>query len=371
MLNLKGKKVLIILDSNAIVHRSYHALPDFRSPKGELVNAVYGFISILLKVLREFNPDYIAATFDVAGPTFRDLEYEEYKAKRVKAPDELYAQIPMIKDVLRAFNISIYEKESFEADDIIGTIAKAVQQGESKVRHPVQTIIVSGDLDTLQLVDKNTRVYTMRKGLKDTIIYDEEAVKKRFGGLTPDQMVDYKGLRGDPSDNIPGVVGIGEKTAIRLLSDFGSMDNLYRELEENTDKSKTIKQKMRDTLIKYKDQAFFSRELVTVRVDVPIDFKIENLLWKDYSRDEIERVFNKFNFRSLLGRLPERAAEITLSKSTTDQVEGAVDESGSEDPTYEKIEGLYRDNVFSKEIYELENNLEILYLRIIVAHTYN
>jgi len=175
----KGAKyTLVILDANALVHRSFHALPDFRTPKGELVNAVYGFTSILLKVLREFNPDYVAAAFDVAGPTFRDEEYKEYKAKRVKAPDELYAQIPKIKEVLNAFNISIYEKQGFEADDVIGTISTLIQRKQAYPK--VETIIVSGDLDTLQLVNKYTKVYTMRKGLGDTIIYDEDAIKKRF-----------------------------------------------------------------------------------------------------------------------------------------------------------------------------------------------
>jgi len=137
----KNKKILVILDSNAIIHRSFHALPDFRTSKGELVNAVYGFISILFKVLREFEPDYVAATFDVAGPTFRDEEYEEYKAKRVKAPDELYAQIPRVKEVLKAFNISVYEKEGFEADDVIGTISKLAPKKQAYP--PIETIIVS------------------------------------------------------------------------------------------------------------------------------------------------------------------------------------------------------------------------------------
>src|SRR3990167_1782518 len=226
---MKNTKKLIILDSNAIVHRLFHALPNLRTAKGELVNAAYGFTSILLKVLREFDPEYMAASFDVAGKTFRDEEFEGYKAKRQKAPDELYAQIPLIKEILRAFNIPIYEKEGFEADDVIGTISEAVSNG--KDYRGVETIIVSGDLDTLQLVNKNTKVYTMRKGLKDTILYDEEAVAKRFNGLKPSQMTDFKGLRGDPSDNIPGVPGVGEKTAIQLLMDFKSLELIYKNLE--------------------------------------------------------------------------------------------------------------------------------------------
>jgi len=349
----KSKKTLVILDSNALVHRSFHALPDFRSPKGDLVNAVYGFTSILLKVLKEFEPEYIAATFDVAGPTFRDEEYEEYKAKRVKAPDELYAQIPKIKEILGALNISIYEKQGFEADDVMGTITSLI--GKSKEYSEIETIIVSGDLDTLQLVNKHTKVYTMRKGLQDTILYDIEAVKKRFGGLVPDQMVDYKGLRGDPSDNIPGVVGIGEKTAIQLLVEFDSLDNLYKELEKDTDKAKNLKPGVRNKLIQYKDQAFFSRELVTVRKDVPIDFNLEQLKWRNYKKEDVEALFKELGFRALLNRLPIRPEDEPLK--LFDEKEATRDALPQEDPIYEKIDALYDSGVLSKEVYELEKKL--------------
>ena len=349
----KDKKTLVILDCNALIHRSFHALPDFRTPKGELVNAVYGFTSILLKVLREFNPEYVAATFDVAGPTFRDEEYEEYKANRVKAPDELYAQIPKVKEVLGAFNISIYEKQGFEADDVIGTIAKLIGDARGRL---VETIIVSGDLDTLQLVDAHTKVYTMRKGLQDTVLYDVEAVKKRFEGLIPEQMVDYKGLRGDPSDNIPGVTGVGEKTAIQLLSDFGSIDNIYKEIEKDTEKSKKIKPGFRDKLIRYKDQAFFSRELATVRKDVPIDFKLEELEWRNYDRENADKVLRGFNFRSLASRLPEATTDV--GGRTPSALPGSVGTTPeTADPTYEKIEMFYGEGILSEEVYELEKKL--------------
>jgi len=335
------------------------------------VNAVYGFISILLKVLKEFKPEYVAATFDVAGPTFRDEEYEEYKAKRVKAPDELYAQIPKVKEVLSAFNISIYEKQGFEADDVIGTVAKLIQKKQARLAgasakraHPrVETVIVSGDLDTLQLVDAHTKVYTMRKGLQDTVLYDIGAVKKRFEGLTPEQMVDYKGLRGDPSDNIPGVTGVGEKTAIQLLSDFGSIDNLYKEIEKDTEKSKQIKPSVRAKLVEFKDQAFFSRELATVRKDVPIDFALEDLEWKNYDRDNMEKVLTGFGFRSLIARLPTASTDaggrtpsalLGSGGTTPATTEPPVVES---DPTYEKIEMLYSEGVLSKEVYALEKKL--------------
>lgn len=222
---MSKQKTLILIDGHALVHRAFHALPPLNTGGGELVNAVFGFTSILLKVLKDLAPDYIAATFDLAGPTFRHKEFEDYKATRVKAPDELYAQIARVKDVLGAFNIPVYEKEGFEADDVIGTIARQAKKDK------VKTIIVTGDLDTLQLVDKDTEVFTLKKGVKDTVFYDEAAVRARFEGLGPEQMVDYKGLKGDPSDNIPGVPGVGEKTAIELLKQYGSLDELYKELE--------------------------------------------------------------------------------------------------------------------------------------------
>ena len=200
------QKTLVLIDGHALVHRAYHALPRLNTGKGELVNAVYGFILILLKVLKELKPDYIAATFDLAGPTFRHKEFEEYKATRVKAPDELYAQIGRVKEVLQAFNVPIFEKEGFEADDIFGTIAEQLKNKRSEVK----TIIVTGDLDTLQLVDKNTEIFTLKKGVKDTILYDEKTVIERYG-LKPEQVAYFKGLKGDPSDNIPGVPGMVTK----------------------------------------------------------------------------------------------------------------------------------------------------------------
>ncbi|MBI1888349.1 MAG: DNA polymerase I [Candidatus Spechtbacteria bacterium] len=348
----KNKKLFLILDANALIHRSYHALPEFRTHKGVLVNAVYGFTSILLKVLREFEPEYIAAAFDVHAPTFRDVAYEEYKAKRVKAPDELYQQIPYVKEVLNAFHIPIYEKEGFEADDVIGTVAKLAERSQAQPK--AEIVIVSGDLDTLQLVDKQTKVYTMRKGLADTVLYDEEAVKKRFGGLTPKQMVDYKGLRGDPSDNIPGVTGVGEKTAIQILSAFDSIDNLYKRLEEkDQDLSQKIKPKLQERLLQYKEQALFSRELAMIRKDVPIDFRLRDLRWAVFKREEVEEVLEKFEFRSLIARLPSFVS--AKPKEELRETNEGIGEK--KDATFEKIEKLNTEGVFSQEVYELEKKL--------------
>ena len=248
---MTNKKRLIIIDSNSIIHRAFHALPPLTTQKGELVNAVYGFLLVFFKAIREFQPDFVAAAFDFPAPTFRHKKYKEYKAKRPPAPKELYQQIPKIKELLGVFGVPIFEKEGFEADDIIGTISRLAPK--KQVLPEIETIILSGDLDALQLIDAWTKVYALRKGVKNVILYDEKLVKEKFQGLIPEQILDFKALRGDPSDNIPGVTGIGEKTAIELLLKFGSLDNLYKELEENSEKTKTLKPKLKETLLKYKE----------------------------------------------------------------------------------------------------------------------
>lgn len=299
---MPDKKRLIVIDGNALIHRAFHALPPLTTKSGELVGAVYGFLLVLFRALKDFQPDFVVATFDLPGPTFRHEKFEAYKAKRPKAPEELYNQIPKVKEILESFNIPIFEKQGFEADDIIGTIAKLVPKKQIIPR--VETIIVSGDLDNLQLVDENTKVFTLRKGIKDAVLYDEEAVKARYAGLGPKQLTDFRGLKGDPSDNIPGVTGIGEKTAIQLLNQFGSLENIYKEIEENTEKAKELKPSVKEKLIKYKEQAVFSKELGTMSVDVPIDFNLEKCRFGGYNKEKATDILKKFEFFSLINRLP-------------------------------------------------------------------
>jgi len=299
---MEKERKLLIIDSNSLIHRAYHALPPLTTKKGELTNAVYGFLLVFLKALKEFQPDFIAACFDVAVPTFRHKKFKEYKAKRPPAPEELYQQIPKLKEVLDAFNVPIFEKEGFEADDIIGTISRLAPRKQVMPR--IETVILSGDLDTLQLVDKNTKVYTFKKGLKETIIYDEKAVKERYG-FSPSQIVDFKALKGDPSDNIPGVSGIGEKTAINLIKLFGSLENLYQEIKEGTKKVKELKPAIKDKLVQYKDQAFFSRMLSEIRKDAPLDFNFEKCQWGGYNKEKLIQIFKNLEFYSLISRLPE------------------------------------------------------------------
>ncbi|RLC35853.1 MAG: hypothetical protein DRH33_07935 [Candidatus Nealsonbacteria bacterium] len=343
------KKRLIIIDSNSLIHRAFHALPPLTTKKGELVNGVYGFLLVFLKALKEFKPDFVVSCFDAPGPTLRHKEYKEYKAKRPKAPAELYQQIPKIKEVLKAFGVPIFEKQGFEADDLIGAISR--QAARKQVFPKLEMIILSGDLDTLQLVDKNTKVYTLRKGVKDTILYDIEKVKEKYHGLTPSQLIDYKALRGDPSDNIPGVTGIGEKTAIQLIKEFGSLENLYQELERGTEKAKKIKENIRKKLQAYKEQAFISKKLAQIRSDLPIEFKLEQAKIRTFPKEAIAQVFKKFEFYTLLKRLEEISGERDSKEQRN------ILFPLPKTRIQEEIEKLYQEGVFSERIYQVEKNL--------------
>src|SRR3989338_8218825 len=303
----------IIIDANAIIHRAFHALPPFTAPDGSPTGAVYGFTSILIKILKDLKPDYVLAAFDTAAPTFRHIAYEKYKAQREKAPDELYAQFPKTKEVLGAFNIPILEKDGFEADDIIGTLAKKIPLEDKKAG----IIIVTGDMDTFQLVNKNVSVFTMRKGITDTVLYDELAVKERFG-FGPKTMIDYKALRGDPSDNIPGVRGIGEKTATELVKEVGTIEELYKTLAKDPAavEKRGVKPRIVQLLLEHKADAAFSKQLATIHPDVPIDFKLPPQHWHlaDHS-GTIGPALDELEFRSLKERLkgmlkPEDAAQV-------------------------------------------------------------
>jgi|WetSurMetagenome_2_1015567.scaffolds.fasta_scaffold09730_2 DNA polymerase I len=289
----KKQDKLMIIDGNAIIHRSFHALPPtLRTKDGVLVNAVYGFSSFLLKAWKELKPDYIVLTLDMKGPTFRHLKYKEYKATRVKAPDDLYAQIPLVEKVATAFNIPIFKLSGYEADDLIGTIAKVADE-------KVEKIIVTGDMDTMQLVNENTKVFAMGRGLSESVLYDEAKVRERYA-LNPDQMIDYKGLRGDPSDNIPGVKGIGEKTATDLLHDFKTLDGVYENIE-----SEKIKDRIRELLRVNKENAYLSKDLATINTAAPIEFDLEKCRAKDFDIQEVSKIFSDLEFKSLLPRVQD------------------------------------------------------------------
>ncbi|MFA6410306.1 MAG: DNA polymerase I [Candidatus Buchananbacteria bacterium] len=312
MSNQKPK--FVVIDGNALIHRAWHALPPtLRTKNGEIVNAAYGFTMILLKVLKDLKPNYLAVTFDLAAPTFRHEQYKEYKAQRVKQADELYAQFPRIKEIVSAFNLKIFEKEGFEADDVIATLVR-----DSQVQN-LQTVIVTGDMDTLQLVDDNTVVYTMHKGISDSVTYDIAQVKERFDGLVPEQMVDYKALRGDPSDNIPGVKGIGEKGAITLIKEFKSLENLYQRLD-----SKKLSDRYRKILTEHKEAAFFSKKLSRLVDNVPIDFKLADVKITGYDAGVVIPLFQELEFKSLINKLPKEIQKVSASGQTGFDFSGKV-----------------------------------------------
>ncbi|MFA5358665.1 MAG: DNA polymerase I [Patescibacteria group bacterium] len=285
---------LIVIDGNALIHRAFHALPPLTSKDGQLVNAVYGFALILFKIYKELKPDYIALTLDKAKKTFRHEEYKEYKATRTKQPDELYAQIPIVKNLAKAFNIPLYELDGFEADDLIGTICH-------KTEGKVKSIIVTGDMDTLQLIDDDTEVFTLKRGVNDTVIYDAAAVKERYG-LKPYQMIDYKGLRGDASDNIPGVKGIGEKTAVELLREFGTLEKVLAAAKKG---DKKIKDRYRALLVEHEEDAKMSKHLATIVLDAPIDFRLNENKVVPPDQKKVFDLFQHLGFKSLLSRLPD------------------------------------------------------------------
>ena len=318
------RKKFVIIDGNALAHRAWHALPPLKTKDGRIVNAAFGFTSILLRVMKDLKPDYMAVTFDLKGPTFRHEKFAEYKAQRVAQADEFYTQFPIIKDIVRAFNIPVYEKSGFEADDLIGTLCKHPDVDNDKIL----SVIVTGDQDTLQLIDNNTEVFTLRKGMSDTVTYDTDGVKEKFGGLTPDQMIDYKALRGDPSDNIPGVKGIGEKTAIELLAEFGTLEKLYEELEKQSNKSEKIKERIRGLLIDQKKQCLMSKDLSTIRTDVPMKFDLQDCVVKKFDQDEVYRLFADLEFQSLLSRLPSGTSG-TSETSETSGTSGTSRTSGT------------------------------------------
>ncbi|MFA5061616.1 MAG: DNA polymerase I [Patescibacteria group bacterium] len=286
----------IVIDGNAIVHRAYHALPPLTTKAGVMVNAVYGFTSMLLKVWHDLKPDCIAVTFDMAGPTFRHEKYKAYKATRVKADQELYDQIPLVHEVVKSFGLPVYEKKGYEADDVIGTIVKQLKD---------EVFIVTGDMDTLQLIRDGVKVYTLRKGMSDVVVYDEDEFKKKFG-FGPELMVDYKALRGDASDNIPGVPGIGEKTAMELVQKFGTIENIYKKLKNDKKKIEAeLKPGVIKKLVEGEDLAKMSKELSTIDCDVPdIKFDSEHCRIKEFDKEKINELFQKFEFVSLLKRVP-------------------------------------------------------------------
>lgn len=289
--------VLVLIDAPAVLHRAWHALPKLTDPQGRVVNAVYGFSSLLLKLIREQRPNYLVVAFDTKAPTFRHQKYREYKAGREKQPQEFYDQIPLTEKIIQGFNIPAFTLAGFEADDLIAAIIK-----EQKQKIPgLKSLIVTGDLDLLQLVDEQTSVYYLRQGLNQIKIYESNDVRERFN-LEPKQLIDFKALRGDASDNIKGVPGIGEKNALDLIKKFGSLEKIYTYLENNKEQE-LIKPTIAKILQDNKEQAILSKELVTIKQEISnLNLKKITAFGKlDF--EKISQIFKEFGFKSLIKRL--------------------------------------------------------------------
>ena len=327
MVKKTDKKRLILLDSHAIIHRAYHALPEFSSTKGEPTGALYGLVAMLLKIIQDLKPDFIVAAFDLSAPTFRHHAAESYKAGRKENDVNLDLQLARSLDIFKAFNIPVYSKEGFEADDVIGTIVHKLKKDRS-----LEIIIASGDMDTLQLVDdKKVQVYTLKKGINDTILYDEEKVLERFG-FPPEKLIDYKGLRGDPSDNIIGVKGIGEKTATALIITFGTIEEIYKVLKKkgNEWQKAGISERIKNLLLENEEEALFSKTLATIRPDVPIEFQLPPEWRPNFQVADVLELFKELGFRTLTERVkklfskeevPKKSFEIDFNPQELEELE--------------------------------------------------
>ncbi len=296
-----NKKTLVLLDAHAILHRAYHALPDFTSPKGEPTGALFGVVSMLIKIAEDLKPDYLVACYDLPEPTHRHLAFEGYKAKRAKTDDSLVSQIVRSRDIFAALSIPIYEHPGFEADDMLGTIVE-----QTKDESDLEVIIASGDMDTLQLISKKrVRVFAQRKGSEVAMI-DEAAVKEKFG-FGPKLTIDFKGLRGDASDNIPGVPGVGEGTAMKLVATYGAIEDIYKAIVkhgvEKVAKDSGVQKRFVDLVAKHEEEAKFSKMLATIRVDAPIEFSLPERTWRDgVDSEKALALFTELGFRTLTSR---------------------------------------------------------------------
>ena len=300
----------MLIDGPSLVYRGYFALPPLTMSDGTLVNAVFGFLQIVLRGMQDVKPDYAIVSFDVGKPQFRFDAHPEYKKGRPSMPDDLRAQFPIVREIAQMMGMPVRELEGFEADDVIGTLTKKATAAG------VDTMIVSGDLDGLQLVDDHVRLLTTRMGVAATVIYDEAKVAERYG-LRPDQMLDYKALKGDTSDNIPGVPGVGEKTAISLLQQFGTLDGIYDHLDD-------VKGKLRDRLAEHRESALMSREVGRIITDLPVELELEEARTGRYDRRAVAQRFRELEFRSLIDRLPASSIAPTGPEPVDRETKGGL-----------------------------------------------
>jgi DNA polymerase-1 len=339
------KKRLVILDGNSLVNRAFYALPDLTTKDGIHTNGVFGFIKMANKILEDYKPDYLSVAFDLKAPTFRHLEYKNYKAQRKKMPKELAQQIPILKEILDAYNIHRTEFEGFEADDLIGTIARFYEEKDFEV------IIVTGDRDALQLVSQNVKVLITKKGISNIEAYDEERVKEKYG-VTPKQIIDFKGLVGDKSDNIPGVPGIGEKTAGKLLNEFGTVEELIMNVDNIT--SKRHREKIRENA----EIALLSKRLATIKTDIPLDINVEELKVVQPNFNKLIELFKKYEFNSLIKTLTnEGESKEDDGKEAQDIKIIDIEIIQDKEKLTNVIDAIQSKKSFAVKIFKEENNL--------------
>jgi DNA polymerase-1 len=284
------RKKMIIIDGNSLMYRAFYGIRVLTTSKGIYTNAVFGFTNMLFNLIEQYQPDYIGVAFDLKGPTFRHEIYDDYKANRQKTPEELLTQFQLLKTLLRAMNIAIYEMEGYEADDILGTFSNLAKSQD------FHAFLVTGDRDALQLVSQDSTVLLNRRGTTDMHIFDPEEVEKVYG-LRPDQIIDLKALMGDSSDNIPGVPGVGEKTALKLLNQYTTLEQVYENIDQISGK------RLRENLTLYREQAFLSKELATIIKDVPIDFNLEDCCYDIPKSPELKDILEELEFNSIISKL--------------------------------------------------------------------
>jgi len=335
---MKEKKIkrIVLIDAHALIHRAYHALPGFASSKGEPTGALYGLSTMMMRAIDELKPDALFACFDLPKPTFRHIAYDAYKGTRKQTDDTLITQLIRAKDVFDAFGIPRFELEGFEADDLIGTLVEKIEKQKD-----VEIIIVSGDMDTMQLIDgTKVRVYTLKKGIQETQMFDEKKVLERYS-FGPDQIPDYKGLAGDPSDNIPGIKGIGEKTATELLTHFGTIEKMYKALKKDRQSflDKGIKERIVKLLEEGEEEALFSKTLATIRLDAPIEVPDISKSWfEGYVPEKLSILFDTLEFRSLKPKTLTLGKEKPVSESENKTVKNkniVLPKSPKKEATYE------------------------------------
>ncbi len=298
-------KRLVLLDAHAIIHRAYHALPDFTTSRGEPTGALYGLVTMILRIASDLKPDYIVACYDLPQKTFRHEAYEDYKGTRTKTDDRLITQLEQSRQVIEALGIPIYDCPGFEADDMLGTIVEQLTKGKNR-QNDLDIIIASGDMDTMQLIDGDrVQVFTLKKGITETVLFNEQAVLDRYG-FTPALIADYKGLRGDPSDNIIGISGIGEKTATILITKFGSIESIYKSLKKDEQQfiNAGITPRIIGLLKDGEEEAMFSKTLATIRRDAPISFNIPTEHWHGtVDKEKVQNLFSMLEFKSLIPKV--------------------------------------------------------------------